>query len=83
MKIEIDYSALLGRIVEKCGTQLNFAKAIGLSERTVSLKLNNHIPWKNTEIIAAMEILNIQSDKVEKYFFKQKVQNRELLHSSM
>ena len=36
-----DYSKLNGRIVEKCGTQANFAEMMGLSERTISLKLNN------------------------------------------
>lgn len=74
MKVNIDYSALLGKIVEVFGTQYNFARSMGLSERTISLKLNNHIPWKNTEIILAMNVLNIPSEEVEKYFFKQKVQ---------
>ena len=35
-----NYSKLLGRIVECCGTQAAFAEKIGLSERSVSLKLN-------------------------------------------
>ena len=35
-----DYSKLAGRIVEKFGTQYNFAIAMGLSERTISLKMN-------------------------------------------
>ncbi|WP_080732574.1 DUF739 family protein [Carnobacterium maltaromaticum] len=35
-----DYSTLVGRITEKLGTQYNFALAMGLSERSVSLKLN-------------------------------------------
>lgn len=78
MKVYIDYSALLGKIVEVFGTQYNFALAIGLSERTISLKLNNHIPWKSTEIISALSILGIPSSEVEKYFFKQKVQANEL-----
>lgn len=41
MKTNYDYSKLNGRIVEICGTQANYAKAINLSERSVSLKLNN------------------------------------------
>ena len=35
-----DYAKLNGRIIEKCGTQAVFAERMGLSERTVSLKLN-------------------------------------------
>jgi hypothetical protein len=39
--MEFDYSKLNGRIVEIFGTQLNFSVAMGLSERSISLKLNN------------------------------------------
>ena len=35
-----DYSKLRGKIVEKFGTQTEFSKAMNLSERTMSLKLN-------------------------------------------
>ena len=40
-----DYSKLKGKIVEVFGTQSNFAKAVGMSERTLSCKLNNKIPF--------------------------------------
>lgn len=70
-----DYSKLNGRIVEKCGTQNAFAKSIGLSERTVSLKLNNKIAWKQTEIQKCMDILDIDTDEIQHYFFAIKVQN--------
>ena len=36
-----DYRKLRGRIREMFGTQANFAKKIGLSEVSVSNKLNN------------------------------------------
>ncbi len=35
-----NYSKLLGRIVEKVGTQGKFAEQMKLSERSISLKLN-------------------------------------------
>ena len=35
-----NYAKLLGKIVEIFGTQRKFAEAMGLSERTISLKLN-------------------------------------------
>lgn len=44
------YSKLYALIVEKYGTQYNFSRALNLSERTVSLKLNNHFFWKDIEI---------------------------------
>ena len=37
--MSFDYSKLAGAIHEKFRTQANFAKAIGLSERSLSLKL--------------------------------------------
>lgn len=45
-----DFSKLSGKIVEKYGTQYNFAIAIGLSERSLSLKLNNRVGWRDEEI---------------------------------
>ena len=36
-----DYSKLLGRITEKYGTQAQFSGAMGMSERSLSLKLNS------------------------------------------
>lgn len=64
-----NYSRLLGRIVEKVGTQYKFAEAIGLSERTISLKLNGKIGWKQAEIAKACEILDIDKSEICKYFF--------------
>ena len=68
-----DYSKLLGKIVEKCGTQFNFSEKMGLSERTISLKLNRKVPGKDTEIVKAAKILGIPNDEIVEYFFKIKV----------
>lgn len=70
-----DYSKLNGKIVEVYGTQFNFAKAMGLSERTVSLKLNNMVPWKQTEISRAIDTLDIPLDEIQDYFFTIEVQD--------
>lgn len=64
-----DYSKLNGKIVEVFGTRGKFAEQMNLSERTISLKLNNKIPWKQTEIQRAMEILNFQVEEIQDYFF--------------
>ncbi|AAR87930.1 DUF739 family protein [Staphylococcus aureus] len=73
-----DFSLLNGKIVEVYSTQFNFAIALGVSERTLSLKLNNKVPWKTTDIIKACKLLGIPIKDVHKYFFKQKVQMFEL-----
>lgn len=70
-----DYSKLNGRIVEKCGTQAVFADRMGLSERTVSLKLNNKVAWKQPEMQKAAVILEFPETEIQTYFFTMKVQN--------
>ena len=52
-----DYAKLNGKIVEKCGTQAVLAERMGLSERTISLKLNNKVAFKQPEIQKALPIL--------------------------
>lgn len=69
-----DYSKLNGRIVEVLGTRTEFSKKMGISERTIYLKLNNKTYWKNNEIKKAIEILNIPIEEIGLYFFKLKVQ---------
>lgn len=64
-----NYSKLIGKIAEKYGTQSKFAEALGLSERSVSLKLNGKIAWKQPEIIKACEILGIRCSEIPAYFF--------------
>ena len=64
-----DYSKLLGRITEKIGTQYKLAEAVGLSERTVSLKLNGKIGWKQTEIEDICKVLDIDRSEIGDYFF--------------
>ena len=68
-----DYSKLLGRITEKFGTQAEFASAMGVSERSISLKLNNKVSWKDNEISKAVEILEVDPKDIPAYFFKYKV----------
>jgi len=69
---EYDYSKLIGAIAEKYRTQAVFAKKIGLSERSVSLKVRGLKAWKQAEISKACEILEISNDDIPKYFFCKK-----------
>lgn len=69
-----DYRRLRGRIVERYGTLKKFAVAMGWSERTLSLKMNCKVFWKQPEITKAAKLLEIPSSEVLEYFFSQKVQ---------
>lgn len=69
-----NYSKLLGRIIEIFGDQHSFAKAVGLSQRSVSLKLNNKRGWKQSEMRKCCEVLGISAREIPNYFFDFKVQ---------
>ncbi|MBL1228193.1 DUF739 family protein [Enterococcus sp. BWB1-3] len=71
--MSFDYSKLLGRITEKYGTQYNFAVALGVSERTLSLKLNHKVRWKDSDIAKVLELLDLTVGDIPSYFFKEKV----------
>lgn len=70
-----NYRKLRGRIVEKYGSQMEFAKAMGWSERTLSKKINGKIPWKQTDICSAIKLLGLSQDDIQAYFFDMEVQN--------
>lgn len=67
-----NYDKLKGRIVEKFGTQMAFSKALGVSERTLSLKLNNRIFFTQDEISKCSNLLDISMSDIQDYFFTQK-----------
>jgi len=69
-----NYSKLYGKIVEVFGTQANFADKMNLSERSISLKLNNKVPFNQNEIKRAIDVLGINSVEIGQYFFTLKVQ---------
>ena len=69
-----NYNKLKGKIVEKFGTQLAFAQAMGLSERSISLKMNNKVPFTQPEISKAIAILELNDNEIQSYFFNLKTQ---------
>lgn len=71
--ITFDYSKLLGRIIEIYGSHYKFAKQLGISTHSLSMRLNGHIAWRDVEIYKSIELLNLKADDIDKYFFKQKV----------
>lgn len=69
-----NYSKLNGKIREVCGNQGTFAQKMGISEHTISLKLNSKRSWKQPEIERACDVLDIQSADIPAYFFDVQVQ---------
>ena len=70
-----NYSKLRGRIIEKYGSQSDFAQAFGCSERTLSLKTTGKRPWQQTEILTAIKLLGLSEEDTQAYFFTLEVQN--------
>lgn len=71
--MEFDYSKLKGKIIEKYGTQREFAKEFGVSKNSFSMKMNNKISFSTNDILKITNMLNIDKDDISSYFFTQKV----------
>lgn len=67
--MSFNYAKLIGRIAEKCETRREFARAMQISEHTISHKLSNKAGWKQEEIKRACEILDISANEIPIYFF--------------
>lgn len=72
--MQFDYSKLLGRIKELGYTQEDLADEIGISESTMSLKLNNRAVFTQPEIVRIRRALAIPNHQIGVYFFTPKVQ---------
>lgn len=72
--MEYNYCKLLGRITEKFSNNKSFAAALDISERTLSLKLNNKIDFKQKEIDKICNLLEIPINEISIYFFDKIVQ---------
>ena len=68
-KILFNYSKLRGRITEVCGSQKAFAKALNISDSTLTSKMKNYTYFTQKEILQAIEILRIPNEEVSIYFF--------------
>ncbi len=73
--MSFNYSKLRGKIVEKFGTQIIFAEKLSVSQRTLSLKLNNKIFFSQDEIVRCSELLDINPNEIEEFFFTKEVQS--------
>ena len=73
-----DTSKLRGKIVEKYGSQKEFAKAAGCSITFVSLYLNGKT-FLDQRIIDKWAYLLDISDEIDEYFFTKRVHETELI----
>lgn len=71
--MHIDYSKLIGRIIEKFGTRTAFADAMGLKLGALSSRLSNKARWQTEEYIKASELLDIPPEEIYAYFFTPKL----------
>ncbi|MCQ2286499.1 MAG: DUF739 family protein [Bacteroidales bacterium] len=68
-KMTYDFSKLRGRIIEKCGSQNEFAANLGLSARTISAKMTGKNNFSMDEIVAICSLLEIDASDIGSYFF--------------
>lgn len=73
--IEFDYSKLKGKIKELYDSQVNFSKYAGLSEKSISDKLNNKVFFTQGEIKIWSRLLKIERVQIGEYFFNEKLQS--------
>lgn len=69
-----NYDKLLGLIKEKYGSNKNLSIALGLSQHSLSMKLNNKHEFKQSEISKIAKLLGIPNSKIQLYFFTKEVQ---------
>lgn len=64
------YSALRGKITEKCGNQDVYAKKLGISRQALNNKLIKKSDFTQAQIIKSIEILGLNDEEVVRCFLK-------------
>ena len=69
--MKFNYDKLNGRIVEKFGSRRAFAEAFGVTENTLSRKLNHKVRITSADIIkmCSVDLLDIPTEQIHEYFF--------------
>lgn len=67
--VNMKYSKLKGAIREKYGRQSDFAAALGMSQGSLSGKLNGRNEWTRIEIERACGLLDVPLCRAHLYFF--------------
>ena len=63
------YAKLRGLIVEKYGSQRTFAKRLGISDISLSRKMNCETGFSQKDIVKWSELLGIDKNDYGTYFF--------------
>lgn len=63
------FNKLRGKIIEVYGSQKDFAKALGISEQSVTAKLNKRTDFSQGDIIKWCSLLGIAKEEINHYFF--------------
>lgn len=63
------YDKLRGRIVEKYGTQENFAEILGVSTNSLSKKMTGKTGFSQKDIVLWSNLLDIDKTEYSEYFF--------------
>lgn len=77
--MDYDYSKLKGKIRELGLTQNAFAKAIGITEQTLNLRLSNKRVFHQDEIDKSMQLFQEPAENIHIYFFTKKVSKNETI----
>lgn len=64
---------LRGRIIQKYGSQKEFAKRLDITEQTVTAKLNGRSQFTQDDILLWCNALDIIAEDVGEYFFAEKL----------
>lgn len=64
-----EYRKLRGRIIEKYATQERFAKALGISKNSLSLKMKGKTGLSQKDIETWAKLLDIDMKQYGEYFF--------------
>ena len=71
------YDKLKGKIKEIFNTQEAFANALGIARTSLYSKLNNNTEFTQMEMLKALELLHLEKNEIDVYFFTPKVQKTE------
>lgn len=71
-----DYSKLKGRIKECFSTQSEFAQKLGISNTSLSYKLNNKTVFDQDQIQDSIQIFNLTPKETLDYFFTLEVEEK-------
>ncbi len=63
------YNKLRGKIIEVFGAHYLFAKALGISENSLSKKLTGKTQFKQSDITKWCQLLEIPIEEAGNYFF--------------